>query len=352
MKYWNLLLLMTLIMAVVACRKETITTDSDTISDPPVEIENTVLKGIVKGPNGPLSGVAIDVYEGEDKVGVITSDANGAFTTNGLLLKIGKNITFYAQKTNLNDVAKRVKADKPLVETVTINMSDMPNFFQTEPLANPGSNDLIVVSGYTTTPDNIPVRGFVSLAADLVDLPSGGFTANYGGITIADETGYYEMLLPKNYEIVLWSLQGSFSNSFYAYCQVPELSSTIGTAYNGSNWRVIGPFTEDTQLPVMNTGYLPENIGYLTLTAVKCNGQPVTNGVVTVEYERNAGFPGSFTIPSKPDGTFTFEYDLCTGSMNFIKVKVLDVDTNLSSTLQTFTNVVGDLSLGNVVACN
>jgi hypothetical protein len=353
MKKNFLLLLSIMALTITACRKETITTDTDTVVDPPTEITTAILKGMVKGENGLIADALIDVYEDEVKVGTISSGNDGTFSTEGITLNIGKSITFYAKKSSYENTAKRIKAQKPLLESVNINMAEEgASFFPTNPLENPGSQDLIVVSGYTTTATGVPVKGYVALVAGPIPGPNGSFTFEYGTIGIADETGYYEALLPKNMEIHIWALQGN-SNNFYSYCEVPTLSDNIGGSSSvGGQFRSIGPFTTDTQLPDMNNGYIPAAAGLLSFVAVNCNGQPVTFGTVTVNYSRPSGFSSYFTLPLESDGSFTFEYDLCEGQMSTITVKITDATTNLSSALQSFSNVASDLSLGNVTACN
>jgi plastocyanin len=349
MKYLHILTTAIFIISMSACRKETIRTDETNVNQPPVESNTIVMSGLVREGLKPLSNVQVEVYQGEKLAGVVTTDASGVFNTAGYSIKEGDMVTFYAKKADHISTAKRITASKTQSSGVKITMSlSSKATFPTKELENPGDNDLIVVSGYVTNPDNLPAIADINILYDVKGL-NGDITAE-GAFVETDETGYFETLMPKDSVLYFLALQSNITPNAY-YCQGGFINAEDFLWVGFYPVDLIGPFSTNTQLPTLTNAYIPQTVAVVTGTILDCNGSPVSDGYVKLEYQH--GLLGLGTdLELNPDGTFVYSIDLCNSTLQSLKVQAFDRATNKNSSLQTFMNVTTSIDLGNVTACN
>ncbi len=348
MKRIHFLAPLLLVLLILACRKETITTDEKVITQPPTGVTDTELSGVVRTGTGPLTNAQVEVYQGETLVGTVTTDAQGKFSTAGLSLQLGATITLYARKANYVSTAKRLQATQPKVKDLKINVMPVSEArFPIRDYLNPADDALIVVSGYVTDPTSAPAYAAVALLYNIRAI-DGGFEAD-GASMLTDENGYYEALLPKDSVLYLNVLQPNFTQQF-AHCQGGWLNAAETTLFSIFPADVVGPFTTDTQLPTLANAYRPQNVALISGTVVDCGDAPVSNGYVTLSVQSNSNGL-SFDREIAADGTFGYSYELCTGAIDTLRVQAFDRTTGKSSLPLIYTNVAASVSLGNVSAC-
>ena len=351
MKSVQILHLLLLTVSLVSCRKESITVDEQTVIHPPVEVNNVTLYGIVQGDSGPLSGAIVDVYGGEILLGTITTNQQGAFSTSGIDIPPGITVTLNARKEAFYNTPKRIKALLPEVRDLAINMTRRSGaLFEVTEYANPGDNDLVQVSGSILDANGIPVPYIaVSLLYNLQI--TGSSLEAEGAFVNTDENGYYEALLPKDSVIYLNILQSNYSQ-YAAYCQAGWLNTQEVLIFGLLPFDLVGPFTEDTQLPTFNNAYSSQNEVILAATVLDCNGNPVTDGHITVSYSTTWGSTSS-EILIQSNGTWNYRIDLCDGTLPLLTLQAFDHATGKKSAIVNLENVVsGPVQLGNLTACN
>ena len=354
MKHTHFLYLLLLALSLATgCRKESIEIEEHTVVQPPDEVTTTALSGVIRNEFGPLPNTAVDVYQGETLAGTVYTDAQGAFSTAGIALPIGATITLYAQKETYISAAKRVVASQPTIEGLKMRMSKATNTqFPVTLLANPGDTDLVMVSGYVTDATGMPVSD-ISVAL-LWNIRSDGvstFEAD-GGAMETDENGYYETLVPKDSVLYFNALQSNFTQ-FTSNCEGGFLNAADIWYFNFYPFDIVGPFTTDTQLPALTNAYRPQNVAVVSGKVLDCNGNPVSNGFVRLIFPTSGPVFISTNIELHPDGTFSHALDLCSGSIPELRVQGTDRNTNKSTDLQIFTNVVaGNYPVGDLTACN
>jgi len=333
----------------VSCRKEINSSTENTTISPPEEIAGPVFQGVVRDGNALISGAQVDIYQNEKLVGSIFSDAAGAFSTNGIPLVFGKDVTFHTKKSNYVSMGKRIKADQPNPAPVKIKLTSTSQaFFQTPELTNPGSNDLIMISGYATSPNGVPILATVCLLYDRVDRPDGSAKFK-GDVTTTDEEGYYEMLLPKNQVFDYLVLQGLITPNM-RLCGFKILNSQDVLFIVPWFSELVGPFDNNTQLPTLSNGL---EIGTLITFSGKitsCDGQEINNGRATITFTDGA-FTFNAEVSLEANGSFTYKKELCSASLTNVSIEGIDLINNKKTDKIILNTVINDVNIGNVPAC-
>jgi hypothetical protein len=104
-----------------------------------------------------------------------------------------------------------------------------------------------------------------------------------------------------------------------------------------------GPFAESTDLGDIMVNFGINNVS-VTGTAVNCDGDPVTQGLVQVRTENR-----SLTFPVE-NGVFNFSVDLCDGSDG--ELIVIDTESQLQSDVITIDDGNNVLDLGEIELCD
>ncbi|MFN8318902.1 MAG: hypothetical protein U0V54_05705 [Saprospiraceae bacterium] len=344
--YW---ILLALALTAVACRKESLIPIDETETEEPSELEGLFFKGAIIDGKNNVSDALVEVYQNEKLVGTKTTGADGAFNTAGISLEAGKHVTFYVKHKNFNPHAKRVNGTAGNADLGKLKLSTTDLVpANIEPLVNPGSNDLIVVSGYVKSPQGNPVQASVLLLYDISEPEPFNYEAKGEGAE-TDANGYFEMLLPKDQEFYYFAFQEGCVNKL--------LTKEDSKIFESLPVELIGPFTQNTQLATLNNGLEQTDVkitARFLITGINCAGELLKNGAVKGTFEK-----GTETIPFEFKalvGIFFPAKDLCVEESNAeaplnIRLKILDYDSGLVSDELYFQNVQLDDNLGVVSVC-
>ena len=348
MKYLYWIILITS-LTMISCRKESLIPIDETETEEPTELEGLYFRGVIADKKTPIANAQVEVYQNEKLVGTQTSGPDGSFNTAGLKLEAGKHVTFYVKHKDYPPKAKRVTTNEKSFDLGILKLSPpdlMPAM--ADPLENPGSNDLIIVSGYVKTPQGEGVKAAVLLLYDIVETDPSNYETKGEGVE-TDETGYYEVLLPKNQEFYYFAFQEGCVNKLLTQSQVVIFQSIPA--------QVVGPYTEDTVLPTLSNGVktndVQRKVGFI-IAGLDCNGSFIQNGgikgTVTIGSE---SFPLEFNAQS---GIYFPYKEYCVKEENGdapieLRFRIFDYANNKSSEELVFENVGFNDNLGATVAC-
>jgi hypothetical protein len=335
-----------------SCRKESLIPIDETETEDPKEIEGTFFKGIVKDANGVVAGTKVEVYQHEKLVGSVTTDGTGAFNTLNIPLDKDAHVTF-AVKQNNEVTAKRIRENfgKSDIGIITLEENQLFNT-KKQYLQNPGSNDLIVVSGYITDPMGNPAIADVVLLYDIIETAPFTYEAQGEGLS-TDENGYYELLMPKDQEFYYYVQQSG--------CNPKVLTADEERIFDGFfPVQVVGPFSSDSVLPLLNNANpQTENAEKLSVSfivaAATCNGALVENGVVEGTITKGDQI---FALEAATVAGFLFytkTYCIKSANLNApwqINFKIKDFKNNKISDEKMFEITETDQNLGVVQVCN
>ncbi len=278
-----------IVVTIVSCRKEELIPIDETKWEDPKVIDGLYFKGIITEKDKVIPYVVVEVYQNEKKVGETKAREDGSFDTRDIKLEEGKHVTFNFVHEGYIPYTKRKVASEKITNLGKIHLSkptQIPAVIA--PLENPGSNDLIIISGYVTTPDGQAAQDvFVGLFYDIVKISP---TESYmeGAIVYTDENGYYDVLLPKDqvFEYLVLQQSSEACGNSSKILTKPDF-----TILDGIPVERIGPFTEDTQLPSIKNATI--NIPtsrkpfFVKLNAnfLNCDNQAVKWGSVTGSLE-------------------------------------------------------------------
>jgi hypothetical protein len=340
-----------LVLVFSSCRKESLTPIDETETEDPKEIEGAFFKGIVTDENGGVAGTKVEIYQHEKLVGTATTDGTGAFNTLNIPLVKDVHVTFAVRQSNNEVKAKRVRENFGKSDIGTISLTENQMFdSKHEYLQNPGSNDLIVVSGYITDPMGNPANADVALLYDIVEVAPFTYETQGDGV-ITDENGYYELLMPKDQEFYYIAIQ--------ELCQPRLLTKNEVTILGGFPAELIGPFTEDVQLPLINkanpvTDEAAEmEVGFLAI-GLQCNGSVVTNGKMAGTITKgNQTF--SFDAASVAN-FFWWTRNYCIKKVNqnqpwIVTFTITDFGNNKVSDVLTYEITSPNQDLGSITVC-
>lgn len=300
------LLIISLLLLFISCRKEEILTYHEEEIEDPIKIEGLQFKGIVSGKDGIIPQALIEVYQNQKLVGKLYSDNEGKFNTSSIFLEEGKQVTFYAKKEKYISVAKRVEGYEVETDQKLNLLKYSESIGVPNDLENPGSNDLIKITGKVTAPNGQGVNATILALYNIVEISPSRW-AFEGSIVTTDENGMYDFLIAKDQEFYFYVSQNG--------CNGKSLSQEETIILNGLPVEVKGPFTEDV---VFDT-YANADIDVFETIQININGAihncgPNTNTTVklkgvlkTGEFERD--------IDASIDNQFEIKNYFCTNNI-------------------------------------
>lgn len=348
-----ILIVLSFMFIITACRKEEITEiDTTTVSDP-TKIDGLLFKGLITDGTQIISEALIDVYQNEKLVGTVKSNEKGEFVTHPLKLDKDGEVTFYAQKDKYVSYARRLKGEQGKINESNMRLVPVAKaLIVPEVLENPGSANLIAVSGQVFKTNGAPeVDAGVLLLYDLVPTTD-GFTAE-GGLVFTDENGYYEMLLPQDqqFHYLVLSRQG---------CATSTPILTISEQdFLGIGFQLVGPFNLNTILPTLNNGPLGNDLVGINFSidgVIKdCQGLPLFNGKADIEIKIGT-FARSLQIRFSNGLLRDKDFGFCISqeqSDNPIKVSIVVKDpfSGKQSPIVKATVQNGVANFGDVIVC-
>ncbi|HMR88877.1 MAG TPA: hypothetical protein PKD51_12025 [Saprospiraceae bacterium] len=317
------------ILMMTSCRKESLTLIDETETENPKPIDGAFFKGVVTSKTGVVSDAVVEIYQHEKLIDVVNTDANGAFNTLGIDLDTMSHITFAVKHTDFNIRAKRVSGNSKKQDLGKISLSK-DQIYPTEQtyLNNPGSDELIVVSGYVNNTSGMPALADVLIIYDITEVAPFTYEVEGDGVS-TDENGYYELLLPKNQEFFYYVQQ--------SLC-TPRILTTDQERIFGGAFPVekIGPFQSNVTLPTLNNaqtnviGIEEQEVGF-TAFGLQCDGNIVKNGKLEGRLTKGSQ---TFNINmAAVSGFFFYGQTFC------IKQENLNATWKLEFTITDFENV-------------
>lgn len=305
-KYIVLLFGLSLLLG--SCREESVTTSTETEKDPQ-ELDYPIFTGLVKDIDGGAQAeVVVDVYQGEEKKGSVVTDESGKYSTIDIKLDFGTVISLYPQKEGLVPQLKR-RSDFTEVEQV-VDFALIPTseaLLIPEPLQNPGSSDLIKLSGYVETPNGEAAEAFISILFDIENQSGGSFSAQgYAGFT--DPMGYYEAFLPIDkvlqYTVIQRYCSKDFLNPVDEWLPLPH--------------QLIGPFAEDTQLPTLSNASAISQLNRSLNGEAMCNNSPIVDTEIDIQITNENNTVDIYQTMTDANGFFSLDFQTCSESVDVL----------------------------------
>lgn len=318
-----------LVLFLTSCRKESLTLIDEVETENPQQIIGAFFKGQITTPKGAASGAKVDVYQNEKIIGTVTCNATGAFNTQGIKIDTTSHVTFAVNHEDFNIRAKRVSGNSKTQDLGKIKLSK-DQVIPTEQtyLNNPGSNDLIVISGYVKNTAGQPALAEVLIIYDIIETAPFMYEVKGDGM-VTDENGYYEFLMPKN-QIFYYYVQ-------QALCNPKLLTADQERIFDGAfPVQKIGPFQSNVALPTLNNaiansdGIEEQQVSFIT-GGLQCDGNIVNNGMLDGTLTKGTQ---TFKIRmAAVSGFFFYGQSFC------IKQENLNATWKLQFTITDFENV-------------
>jgi hypothetical protein len=341
------------ILILTSCRKESLTLIDEVETENPQPIEGAFFKGQVTLPNGNAAGAKVEVYQNEKLIGTVISDGTGAFNTLGIKIDTTSHVTFAVKHDDFNIRAKRVLGNNKTQDLGKIMLSK-DQVIPTEQtyLNNPGSNDLIIISGYVKNTAGQPALAEVLIIYDITEIAPFTYEAKGDGM-VTDENGYYEFLMPKN-------------QTFYYYVQQALCNPRLLTAdqeriFDGAfPVQKIGPFESDVALPTLNNaqanvdGIEEQQVSFIT-GGLQCDGNIIKNGMLDGTITKGTQ---TFKIRmALVSGFFFYGQNFCIKQENLnatwkIQFTISDIENVQKSQQYSFDIISESQNLGFLSACN
>ena len=337
----------------ISCRKESLTFIDETETETPQPVEGAFFKGVVISTEGTITDVTVEIYQHEKLAGTRKTDQNGNFNTLGIKLDTQAHVTFAVKHPDFNIRARRVNGSNKKQDIGSIILSRDEKFNADQPyLTNAGSNDLISVSGYVRDTKGAGIAADVAIIYDIRKLAPGTYDIS-GDIVPTDETGYYELLLPKNEQFYYFVSQNS--------CDPVILTKDRVRIFDGQfPAELIGPFENDTELPALNNGLhdiegVKEQTVSFIAYGLQCDGNIVPSGSMNGKLMK-----GSQTFDFKIQSTFGLLWlnkSFCIKKDNLnkpwkVSFHVIDYSNNKISEEFEFNITEENQDLGSINVCH
>ncbi|MBK9254380.1 MAG: hypothetical protein IPM42_02705 [Saprospiraceae bacterium] len=346
------LFIVLIIITLYSCRKEEITDINIIDIKDPTLIDGVFFKGITTDGENKVDDALVEIFQNETLIGTVKSDAGGNFNTAGLQLEPDKHVTFNVKKEGYVEYAQRINSPKAGVNETSIRILKKEDaLYQPLALANPGSNDLINISGLVTNNSGSPISDvFVVIFSECFFIGSNQLEL-IGGIALTDINGNYSLLLPKNQALYYLVSESG--------CGAGILTGQDRLVCDFIPVKDIGPFNINVILPVINNalGQTREFVSFQVSGSFNnCMNIPVFWG--TADVTMQIGTNISNRKYSVFNGTLIGDevnWCLTPEEMQLpliVKVKAKDNQTNKISEELTFEFPNRNPNLGTITICN
>ena len=338
-----------------ACHKEEITNIHDEITDPPIIKNGSVYLGKVQSEiNVGLPNTLINIYQNGAKIGSVTTDEQGNYTTGDLEIFTDKDVIFEIEKDKFYRKVRKFTPkegyqkgqDFILYQQHQNQFLDVPAFLLTD-------TNLVKVYGTLTDIDGNPIEGAMTIALwgfpDLISLN--------GAFDISDANGYFEFLVKKDKEIFLVSLLEGLSQD----CQIFFNRNDSGTgAYPNvpNGFQHIGKLDSDMEFIEKDDLDIDVSTTILHGKLLNCDGTPVTSGNVEARITTTVTHGGStithtgifLTDYFDNQGQFSLTVRTCGNGDEDIAIRGL-TDDNYGVDLVFVYQGEETIDLGNLLTC-
>ncbi len=355
MKNINLLLL-AFILIFSACRKEEIILDDPVITQsPPTVVDGAFFSGKVVDIDGLAVATKIEVYQNDGMVGTVSSDLDGNYNTQNLVLLEGKDVTFAIENENYANKYKRIKTQQTINENQDIrliNKSANP-LGPDNPLFNPGSADLVKVFGTFTDKHGDPIQNADALILYDITIPGSEPKIFYGLFDKTDDDGYFEFLVPNDKELFFYSTPDRDNVGPFCFTTISQeeafdvISPLIG-------FDELGILSEDTEVFEKENLFIRQEDFTVHGDLLSCDGVPVNDGKVSLEVkywsngvQRTQVFE---TEEFDENGEYWFDFSICS---DLFDLKIVGETADGYFVSISINDVIGDgMHLAPLKACD
>lgn len=344
-----------LFIGLFSCHKEEILINKKDVIDPATKVNNALISGRVIYDDEGVANAEIFIYQKGMMLGKVVSDQGGYYSTEGVELEIGYDVTFEIKSTELSINYKRITIENQKYENINFIMFDKgTGNLKFSPLPNPGDTSLVLVYGTLKNIYGDPIVGaFCSVRWGFYEVQ--GLSWKSEGInTVTDENGYFELLVNQDVELYFYSVLfignsscGSFLN-FGEYSPstnpfAPKIYQNVGKIY--SDFEIMG--RDDLEVEKSETTIVGKFLN--------CSGNPATNGVIkhyfVTELENGLRLYRQFNSRNIHfDGSFKIKNGTCHIGEHFIHLRFINSDS-LGTTID-IPYKKGEIDIGTVRACD
>ncbi len=287
-----------LINIIIGCQKDSITSDVTEVINPPTQIGTVNIQGTIKNIDGViLRNTEVSVYQDNKKVGTVTSNAEGFYSTKSLPIDPDLDVTLEYKKDDLSIKYRRftIENSEKIISNPILGKAEAADVTHDEDaLVNPSDTNYVRLFGYTKLADGTPVRGVnCRVACEFQILGSIGLWVKEGYSDFSDENGYFEILVPKGKIIYLNTSYLRYPKELWGQCNI-EFQNLVSNPLEKWRYNQLGAFSSDQEIFLRNDITIELNMVVIKGRALNCDGTPLVSGNLW-------GFLGE-TLGSSPSG--------------------------------------------------
>lgn len=349
-----------LINLIIGCQKDSITSDVTEVINPPTQIGTVNIQGTIKNIDGViLRNTEVSVYQDNKKVGTVTSNAEGFYSTKSLPIDPDLDVTLEYKKDDLSIKYRRftIENSEKIISNPILGKAEAADVtLDEDALVNPSDTNYVKIFGYTKLADGTPVRGVSCRAVwEFLLIGNNQLWEKQSNIDFSDENGYFEILVPKGKII--------FLNTFYL--RYPEESGQCHLEFQNLEnnelikWRYnkLGIFNNDQEIFLRNDITIELNMVVIKGRALNCDGTPLVTGILSGYIGETLGgyiYTGNSFRDSNyvfgPNGEFEFYLEGCKQENITYGLRVYINAGEFSGRLEKF-DLVNTENVGNINLC-
>lgn len=365
MKNFALSLTTILLILNTSCLKDEIYSESVIENSPPIKKNPIEVSGIVKNQDGKtVSSASVKFFQNGKLVGETLTDINGAYNADKIPLNPDLEITIEYKKQDFDFKYRRINPDvnKALSLNVILGKYESNNEIQisSKELLNPTDTNLIRIFGHVKLMNGTPIKGVKCLAVWAYTKYSSNIWAiDESSTDFSDESGYFEILVPKNKTLHLSMKYLRYPKNIFAQCpvQFQILNNPSNDLPSGSSFNNIGELSSDHQVITRNDVEFETIFTTLRGRALRCDGSPVRKGILMGGITIFNTFPVAFNVDSNyvfgPNGEFEIYIETCEndqyqdiGSV----IQIQDTEATLRGS-QNINSISNETNIGEILLC-
>lgn len=347
------LLFFLLILGMVGCQQEEFdVTNTETEVEEPGQTFPELVVQTVTRDNAPISNAEIKVYENNEVVKTIATDANGEATISlsdidnpdGTLFLLA-NHEVYSEK------ATRVDLDNVLDNNVVMSMSDLGSV----PVSPAGgmaslmsTSSMIEVSG-TLDVGSQQATGMYFVLAFEENAFNGDTTAFFIGVE-PEADGSFEFLAPANTEF-LFSVLGFNGCGMIPFVTYNQPDFGYGPNMYGE---YVGPYDVDTTLDPVDVTSAGQGELVVTGVAENCDGSLIVGATLDVTIVNSGGFGSVNSVTTDANGAFEITVARCENVDGSVSINFTDTTGLYTEEVfyMTYDAPATSLDFGTIDGCN
>lgn len=302
-------------LVLASCRKETTELEGTIDTSETTELEEVVFEGTIFDKNQNGLEAKIDIYQFEEKIGTVNTDANGDYITQELFIAPDVDVTFDIYKEGFKNKYRRFSRNVGFYSKLNFNLVSVEDALgaPSQFLDNPGSSNLIRVYRTIVDVNGEPIPNIYCTVSYDHELLDQNIVSSRGGIDITDENGYMEVLVPKEEEF--FHFAAPFFDDPNIECNTSFVRKDTSLFNSFLVRQYLGVLTEDHEITGTPDIAIHPTSYTVTGTLLNCDGSPVVNGEATVQATYATGFfPSAMSFSTTEfdaDGNFQIDFEIC-----------------------------------------